>query len=75
MKTAKIKIISPVLFAAGEYLNGATLSAPAWVMRGEADVSAEKAAELERTGYVDIVSRGGVVEVWPSCCAGGPHDH
>lgn len=73
--TTKIKLIVPVLFAAGEYLNGSELSGAKWLMDGEVDVPDERAAELERDGYADIVSINGAAIVWPSCCAGGDHDH
>ena len=73
--TTKIKLISPVLFTAGEFLNGAELAASTWVMTGEAEVADERASELERDGYADIVAVDGAAVVWPSCCAGGDHDH
>lgn len=73
--TTKIKLISPVLFSAGEFLNGAELAASTWVMTGEAEVADERASELERDGYADIVAVDGAAVVWPSCCAGGSHDH
>jgi len=73
--TTKIKLISPILFSAGELLNGAELSAPTWVIGGEVDVTDARAAELERDGYADIVSVDGATVVWPSCCSGGEHDH
>lgn len=72
---AKIRLISPVLFTAGDALNGAVLSCDQWVMSGEVDVSADRAKCLERDGYADIVSIGNAPVVWPSCCAGGDHDH
>lgn len=71
----KIKLISPVLFSTGEFLNGAELSAPTWVMSGEADVPDARASQLERDGYADIVSVDSAAVVWPSCCSGGDHDH
>jgi hypothetical protein len=37
--TTKIKLISPVLFSAGEFLNGAELAASTWVMTGEAEMA------------------------------------
>lgn len=73
--TTKIKLISPVLFSAGEFLNGAELAASTWVMSGDAGVTADRAAELERDGYADIVAVDGTQNVWPSCCSGGDHDH
>ncbi len=73
--TTKIKIISPVLFAAGESLDGEMLSASKWIMQGEAIVADDRATTLERDGYADIVSRDGEAVTWPSCCAGSSHDH
>jgi len=70
----KIKIISPVLFAAGEPLDGAVLLASKWVMAGEALVADDRATSLERDGYADILSRDGAAVTWASCCAGG-HAH
>ncbi len=44
-------------------------------MTGEAEVADERASELDRDGYADIVSVDGAAVVWPSCCSGGDHDH
>lgn len=74
MKTAQIKISAPVYFAAGEHLNGATLTAPEWVRIGGATVEIQKAQALERDGFADIVSIDGEANVWGACCDGA-HDH
>lgn len=58
MITARITVSAPVLLAAGEFLNGKTLSGPEWVRSGEAEVSIERAEALERDGYADILSKG-----------------
>lgn len=75
MITARITVSAPVLLAAGEFLNGKTLSGPEWVRSGEAEVSIERAEALERDGYADILSKGGVPYRWSACCSGGDHDH
>ena len=74
MKTAKINILAPVHFAAGEIVDGVALAAPRWAMSGDVEVTASRAQELERGGYAEIVAIGGESVVWPSCCS-GCHDH
>lgn len=74
MSKAQIRVSAPVLFAVGDYLNGATLTEPQWVRSGAAEVDADKAEALERDGYADIISRDGQANVWAPCC-GGSHDH
>lgn len=74
MSKAQIRVSAPVLFVAGDYLNGATLTAPQWVRSGLAEVDASKAEALERQGYADIISREGQASVWGPCC-GGAHEH
>lgn len=73
--STKIKLIAPVLFSAGENLDGVELHAPRWVMSGEAEVADARALELERDGYADIVSINGSPAMWPSCCADSGHSH
>ena len=74
MKTAQIIISAPVRFEAGEFLNGATLTAQQWVRSGPATVSVERAEALERVGYADIVSKDGARYTWAPCCDGS-HGH
>ncbi len=73
--TTQIKLSAPVYFAVGEDLNGQTLAVAQWVRGGEAEVSIERAEALERDGYADILSKGGVPYRWSACCSGGDHDH
>lgn len=71
----KVEVISPVLFNKGESLNGIVIDKPEWVYSGSFEIDDEKAKELERAGYVDIISVNGADVVWESCCSGSNHTH
>jgi len=60
--TATVAVLHP--FKIGdEWFNGPT-----------AELDDAQARELERAGYVDVLSVDGAVEVWLPCCS-GEHDH
>jgi len=55
---ASVNIISPILY------NGE------WKMIGEvANIDADVATDLEKSGMVEIVSINGVIATWGSCCS------
>lgn len=45
-----------------------------WVTGPTAELEISHARDLERLGYVDVLSVDGAVEVWSPCCS-GEHDH
>lgn len=65
---ATVAVLQPIRIPAGAHLDGATLDAPAWAMRGEHAILADFARQAEANGYCEILSVDGKPAVWGACC-------
>lgn len=70
MSIATVAVIRPIRIPAGDHLDGATLTSPAWAMEGQHTISTGAARQAEADGYCEILSVDGAREVWAACCIG-----